>query len=107
MNERSFYDLVDIKINHKKCKLIIINPSLLKSLITMSLGTHERDCIVSVKTEARYLGVRISLKNTRSLTKQHLIRTQDEFLATLQHKQLLIRHVIYLINSVMLLNDLF
>ncbi|GBB93797.1 hypothetical protein RclHR1_22300004 [Rhizophagus clarus] len=72
---RSFYELVDIKINHKKCELIIINPSLPRPFLSVSLGTHEGDTIHPIQTEARYLGVWISPKNTRSLTKQRIICT--------------------------------
>ncbi|GES75898.1 hypothetical protein GLOIN_2v1771600 [Rhizophagus clarus] len=52
---RSFYELVDIKINHKKCKLIVVNPSLPKPLLSVSLGTYGRDVIHLIKTEAHYL----------------------------------------------------
>ncbi|GES89333.1 RNA-directed DNA polymerase from mobile element jockey-like isoform X1 [Rhizophagus clarus] len=96
-----FYELVDININHKKCELIVINPSLPRHFLSVSLGTHERDTIHPIQTEARYLGVWISPKNTRSLTKQRLRRTRGEFLHTIQHKKLSLAHVVYLINKVL------
>ncbi|GES94481.1 hypothetical protein GLOIN_2v1790829 [Rhizophagus clarus] len=98
---RSFYELVDININHKKCELIVINPSLPRPFLSVSLGTHEQDTIHPIQTEARYLGVWISPKNTRSLTKQCLRRTRNEFLHTIRHKKLSIAHVVYLINKVL------
>ncbi|GES86307.1 reverse transcriptase family protein [Rhizophagus clarus] len=98
---RSFYELVDININHKKCELIVINPSLPRPFLSVSLGTHERDTIHPIQTETRYLGMWISPKNTRSLTKQRLRRTRDEFLHTIRHKKLFLAHVVYLINKVL------
>ncbi|GBB94243.1 hypothetical protein RclHR1_23190004 [Rhizophagus clarus] len=104
---RNFYKLVDIKINHKKCNLIVINLSFPSLLLTVSLEIHNSDNITPVKTEAHYLGIWILSKNTRSLTKQHIIRTRNEFLMIVKHKKLSLSQLIYLINKVLYLKIIY
>ncbi|GBB98305.1 hypothetical protein RclHR1_31980001, partial [Rhizophagus clarus] len=92
MDDTAWIDCIRNRIQHT----LDMTPFL-----SVSLGTHERDTIHPIQTEAWYLGVWISSKNTRSLTKQRLRCTRDEFLHTIRHKKLSIAHVVYLINKVL------
>src|SRR6266496_5368050 len=59
-----FYSIHDIFINGKKCDLIVINPSIPKSIQSVIIGQDEI-LVKATRKEIRYLGIWISAKQSR------------------------------------------
>lgn len=96
-----FYDLLDIKINHKKCELIVINPSIHHSLCNVTLDINRNTWISINLHESRYLGVWLSHKKPKQWNKDRIIKIRDSILHSMKSKRISIAHAIYIINKVM------
>src|SRR3954464_9451637 len=68
----NFFDIMDIKVNLKKCKLIVINPSVPIPLQKVTLDAAKSHWITPVHSDARYLGVWISAKRSKQHTKKRI-----------------------------------
>ena len=98
----AFFTLWDIKINIKKCELLIINPSVSNDQRFISMGdiTEPSNIIRATPKEIRYLGVWFtSSRNAKRLSIKRLKVIRDTFLRIVKHKQLSIVQTIYIINK--------
>ncbi|PKY52497.1 hypothetical protein RhiirA4_470159 [Rhizophagus irregularis] len=70
---KSFYNMMVIVINVKKCNLIVINSSLPEEDNKVYLGNSADDSVSATKGDVRYLGVWIAGKKARNLNKQRIV----------------------------------
>ncbi|CAB4405782.1 unnamed protein product [Rhizophagus irregularis] len=98
---KSFYNMMVIVINVKKCNLIVINSSLPEEDNKVYLGNSADDSVSATKGDVRYLGVWIAGKKARNLNKQRIVGIRDVFLHSISRKSLSIAHMVYLVNKVL------
>jgi hypothetical protein len=79
---------MDIKVNLKKCELIVINPSVPIPLQKVTLDAAKSHWITPVHSDARYLGVWISAKRSKQHTKKRIEELRDQFIKILENKQI-------------------